>query len=412
MTAVYHPGERRSALLLCLMGLDLLCLPMFHLGPVPWKPSYLLLLFYLPRMRLTAYHRAYARPALLLAFLMWPALLTFWFYNDIQFTRERTLTFSFGFLLGTAGFALGFARKNRHLDFITYLNVFYTAINAYLWLNFDTVPDLIRFYGLEERLEEGLMAYRNMGVLFNPNVSAMSSLLLIVFYVIAYERGALARRSMAWVVANFVCVWATVLSFGSRGTLVALALLTVYFFQKFVFSRNFLKLGVLLIIALVLSKSLYDYDPLFAKRADIALASVEGFKHVLDIDSQPATETVVRPVRKLGLALERLAYSPLWGTGMETNAENHPFEDAAFHNDALSLLAGEGILGFVAYLGLIGVAYRISPVTFLLFLKGMVHSFVILVSHFLFFSIMMGYFYGQQHRYENLIERSKKEIVE
>jgi hypothetical protein len=390
------PPSRQFGWLLTLVSLDLLFLPMFHFGEIPFKPSYFLMLLYLPSIWRTSAHRNYTTPLLLLAILVWIGLFTFWWYFEFQFTRTTSLTYSIGFVLSASGFAFGYAYYKKSLDFVIFLCFSYAILNVYLWLYYDSSPRLIQFYYLESWVENGVFEARNMGIMFNPNVSAMGAMLLIIFFAIGYEKGLLTYNSLSWIVSAFGATWIVILTFMSRGSLIMLALLTVYFFVKHILGRRLLKFAVIIFCFLGCMMVYATYNQGFSRILDAIYTwvpnSSPGF---LDIDRTPSSNSILRPVQKIEVALNRFLYSPVWGTSAEMNNQ-YPFNDSAYHNDLLVILAGQGFLGLLAYVVLCKRAYKISALTLLLFLNGLVNSFVFLVSHFMFFSIMLGYFYGNQ----------------
>ncbi|GEM_PF-5148907 len=392
-------GARELATLgLVFVTLDLLFLPMFHLGGIPWKPSFLLVLLYLPQVAKTRDHRRLLAIAAAMIVLFLLGTLTFWLYQGFQLERETTLTYLAIWVLVPCGFAFGFGRFRAGSTFLIPLIVVYMAINVYLWLFFDSATWLTRFYGLGTRVEEGLFAYRNMGIMFNPNVSAMGIILLTVFLLIGYERGVLGLQSKRGMVIALIAACITLLTFASRGSLVLFALMTAFFLRRRIFSPNLVRIGVPVFIALVVIANLSTQIPVVAERANQVLSLPNDFRHTFDLSEEAnQANNLMRPFFKAQIAIERFMYSPVWGTGMEVVRQHEPFHDVNFHDDALVILVAQGLLGFIAYAALLRRSYLISIYALVPFFNGWVNSFVTLPSHLLFFSIMLGYHYGVRY---------------
>jgi hypothetical protein len=385
--------------LLALISLDLLVLPMFHIGSIPFKAAYLVPLWYFPRILQTRFHRKYNIPLLLLALLVWVGLLTFWFYFQFQFNRQLALTYSVGLALCAGGFSFGFTRFRARLDFLLALNLFYTAINIYLWIFFEEAEGLVQFFNLSEPIKLGVMLGRNTGIMYNSNVSAMGTILMMVVWAVALEKGRLGYQSLFWIALMLGMSWLAIFSFLSRGSIIMLGLLTGYFLLRNISFTRVIKIGMLVIMLFVGLYGLYESNETFAQRFDRTIHSLPMLLQMMvDFDNQPRVNTILRPVRDIEVALGRFIYSPLWGSSLERIEGEEPvFASSGYHSDFFSILVCQGGIGILAYLFLLNRAYRVCWILLLPYLNGLVNSFVLLPSHYLFFSIMLGYFYGNMY---------------
>lgn len=391
--------QHKDTFLLILVTLDLLFLPMFHVGSIPWKPSYFLVLLYIPQIARTRYHRRFLIPSITLLVLFVFGTLTFWVYNGVQIDRATTVTYFTTWIMICAGFAFGFSRHRARLDFLMFLIVAYMLINVYLWFSFNSAPAwLINFYNLKARIEEGLFQYRNMGIMFNPNVTAMGTILMVVFLLIGRQQRLLKLRGTIVMALAFAAAWITLLTLQSRGSIIVLAFMTIHFFHKKLFSLSFLKLCIVVLCLLLVLAIMYGHNETVKARIDRMPVLLHDFDNFFkfSLDESVRVNSILRPFQRAESAVGRFFYSPVWGTGLEIS-DRPPFNESQYHNDAFVVLAAQGFIGLIAYFALLKRSWKVGIYALAPFINGWVNSFITATSHFIFFSIMLGYFYGVRY---------------
>ena len=200
--AIPEPTGRANTLLLVLFTVDMMFLPMFHIGPVPVKPSYVLLALYVGQA-------LSIRPAARLVLSCWAlALVTvigglFLLAIEEGAGIAETARDSFIWVLAPLAFAVGWRHRAR-LDFLFVLIPAYVALNVIVTYGRTRFPWLIDFYGLEPWVAAGLFDLRSPGIHFNSNLSALAGNLMFLALVVGQRAGLVRTRSLAcrWLVVN------------------------------------------------------------------------------------------------------------------------------------------------------------------------------------------------------------------
>jgi hypothetical protein len=398
MTLRWSPRIDASWLLV-LFTIDMMFLPMFHVGPVPVKPSYVLLTLYVGEA-------LSIRGASRIILCSWGLAIVgvmggvFLFVIEEHAGFAETARNSFIWVLAPLAFAFGW-RHRRSLDFLFVLLPAYVLLNVVVTFGRNRFPGLIAFYGLDPWVATGLFDLRSPGIHFNPNLSALAGNLLFLGIVAGQRAGLISVRSVAarWLVAASGIVLH--LMMGSRGEALAcviLGILWLYYLNQERGARIARFAGIAVAAALLALAVLVPVVRFLATRYT-AVAFVEGqftssltvvTREQIDNPAARINSLILRPFVKAERVADRFARSPLWGTGFDT-AATYPFEETYFHDDRAVLLVAGGLIGmglFVTLLIALGGFGMAMLVPF--FLSAPVNSFILAPQHVMFYFAIAG----------------------
>ena len=241
---------RTNNLLLGFLFAEVFLLPVWHLGPIPFKISLLIVLFSLikgiPKLNIIA-----AFIGIIL--LLWTGkIYSLLFLNEYQITD--TIRITINYLVIIAG--LLYSQKIKPLDNLNWLALItlsYAIINLIVFVFAEKIPALVSFYNLNIRLEEGLFLIRNPGINTNPNGSALQGNLLLLFYVVAKRNNLITLSSKLWDVIVFVSLGVAMISFQSRSGIIAYVIITSWYFIKTLSIKTVLQYIILIFFTGLLS---------------------------------------------------------------------------------------------------------------------------------------------------------------
>lgn len=394
-------GEPRyGTLLLAMFVADMLFLPMFHIGPVPFKIAYWLMLIGLPTMLWQRHVRPLMTVVAILVAVCWVGALYLW-------TIERTAEFS-ETIRNTAilamtpmAFAFGWRVRPRSCGFFLVLLPAYFGINAVLSYWYRELPWLITFYGLEDRVTGGLFDIRSPGIHYNPNLSALAANLLLLGLVTSDRAGLVRTSARLPRLIAFASVMGTHALMGSRGELlaaVAIGGLWLFYRAGGIEPQRLIRFAVIGAAAAVLLIAAFIpvLDYLAERNATAAFVRTQ-YTSTLTLlpanwnDPNARTNSLLlRPFYDVERVSSRVERSPVWGSGFDVAAV-YPYDDVHFHNDwALVLVAG-GLIGlalfglFVGFTGSYGVIHLVPFI-----LTASSNSFIRAPNHLLVFFAMLG----------------------
>lgn len=397
------PRTRLAAYLFAAFTIDMLFLPMFHAAGLPFKPFYLALAFYLP---VSLLHRQ-LQPVTLLWWLLAVFCLAGGLYLRSRYdgvVLRDTLRNCLVFFLVPPAFALGWRLRLPRLDVLALLLPLYFALNLTLTIEYQRLPWLIHFYGLDSWLERGLFEVRSPGIHFNPNLSALAANLMLLGIVMAerYRGLRLSGRFTPWLV--FFSVMGVHLLMGSRGeTLSGMLLGAAWVSYRAGVSakRRILRQGlrlaasgafVLLLLAFTLP-FLAARVPMFEwiERQLTGATSLFSLEQLTD-PALRGDSVIMRPFMEIERVGARFRESPVWGTGFDVVPNVAPFDYTYFHNDWSVVLVAGGIVGLLLLLFAVRRFGRLGwPMLIPFVLTASANSFILAPQHLIFYGAVAGW---------------------
>jgi len=352
---------RMAALLGAIFVIDELLFPVVHVGPIPFKISYLLafawLLISIPKARIvkaglsgnldSAEARGVYRCLWLLIFISIISELTLSFLTNVV---SRTIFIEgiefFLFYLGC--FGLGYCCYRLNKNVFLYVLYIYCILNIVLAVFADYIPTSIYSFFLRDNE----LADRLRGTGGNPNTTLCQMNILLLAIVVFYRKGILKVSGIHnWLVIAIPVITNMVIS--SRGEFIQTCILEVVFIYVFLKNQRNLVKTLLLVILLgiilglgymYITQVLYNQNE--AVRVAIDRINKLGDLTSVDSDSVKQTSTILRPFIHLEEFWNRFRHSPIWGCGYSAGS-GYDFERevSRYHNDIFKILASTGVLG-------------------------------------------------------------------
>ncbi|MCK9583035.1 MAG: O-antigen ligase family protein [Endomicrobiales bacterium] len=285
------------------------------------------------------------------------AVLVFVLYGFIRsiFSPDSALGFNLSaayFMHWLLPFALGFTVINEELIkkyILIYFSVFFAivfvSVLAYFglfWKNFGS------FYFVEEGLLKGLRHHIGLAALcLSFSLIALS----VGFFCSTFSK----LKRVLFVIAGIFLIFAVFLS-GSRGYYLAVAAIlpAFVFFLCIKSGKIWRSIGVLCVVAIIFCL-VYFYSGLVSSRVKSAAAfSDTNVTERIDLYHIAMLEIKDRPVFGFGLGVPQRSakYFDMVGKKDLLNADGK-YRHSHLHSFYLTLLAEEGFVGFVIFLGLI-----------------------------------------------------------
>lgn len=383
---------RTNNLLLALMFFEIFLMPLWNIGPIPFKFSFIVILFSLINK---SFKFSFIYPLIGLIFILWTGkFFSYVFLNEYEFQQTIRITINYLLIIS----ALLYSKKIKNIDnlnWIALLALSFTFINIFLLILGPTNPSIISFYKLDLRLEEGLFMVRNPGIAGNPNGSALMGNLILLFWVVSKKFNLITLKSSLWNTLVFISIGLAIISFVSKSGFFAYFIICLWYFKNNFSLRKLSYAFISLIIPMVFLINYYNKLDTSQK-----IVIENGIEQVLNFDEELIYEigkdagTAGNRIYKQKLAYENFIISPLFGIGSDRST-GKILNRTQYHNDFSEILVSTGILGILIYIFLI---YKISKVSFILLLPflfpGMTNSFFftlqIVAFYFLFVGIMQN----------------------
>jgi hypothetical protein len=365
---------------------------MIHLGGIPFKLSFLYLLGWVlinrPSVKLVL-------PLVGLIFALWLGkIYSFWRYDLFHFEETIFMTVNYGVIL--VGYTFGLRSRLKDVNWLFGIILLFVTINMLIMLFWQSSTFLINFYNLHVRLEEGLFAYRNPGIFSNPNVSALASNLLILFWVLARQRGLITLRGSMYDAVVLLLGLITVISFGSKSGFSAYFIILgsyLLFFLRFNARQTILSIIVLSGLLLIINKTIM--------KSDIGSYS-SGVSTLFTFDKKIQSELYKdhsvdgSRVYKLIHGFKMWLKAPILGLGGDRKGGSNTIQHLQYHNDWTEVLVSSGLVGFIM---LILLVYQTSKQSLLFIVPfifpGLTNSFFftaqIAMAYFLFVGIITSH---------------------
>ena len=408
-------GNRLSYSLLSLVVIvDQLLLPMFRVGPVPFKVSYLILGFWLiyclvPFTNVVNKYNDIKKTFLAFAIILGCILLgELWLtanYNVESYsdTVKNVLT------LILAALAFGLGRSSTRFRWEWLLYTLFAAISLnFLFIIFrNNLPSwLISFYYPEHAVSDviGFQSVANIislvrprGLFGNPNASMLMVNLNLLFVYLAIKNKFLEIRSGTTALTLIILPAVLAVFLASRGEFLVSILLGFLNYNAVVssFSSSLRKLFPLSLILLVAMSAFFLGN--FGEDSEFT-ANVNRINKlsqilVTDQTSNDAASNFQRPLIELATFLGRFPLSPLFGTGISVADAEHLSQGTQyFHNDWMYVLTISGLLGFFSLIWLLRIFIpRIGWTILIPFvIPGLVNTFMLNIPAFISYFAMTG----------------------
>ena len=370
------------------MFFEIFLLPVWQLGPISFKIS-LVIIFGsiikgIPKPKVIGIF------FLLILFLWIGKMYSFHFLY--QTSINETIRISINFMIIISAYL--FAKKVKipdNLNWLVSLNILFGVINILVFVFGPNLPFLISFYSLDLRLEEGLFFVRNPGILTNPNVSAMASNLLFLFYVVANNNNLISLRNKFWSPTVFSISLLSLLSFQSRSGFIAFGLISLWMLLKNFQLIQIIKSGwKLVLFPIIIFFGFKTYMPNEYKIIKNSVDLLSNFDTALIQEINRDSRQDGSRIYKLYAAYENFKISPLFGVGSDRE-DNVRINNIAYHNDFSEVLVSTGLIGLIVYIILIFYISKIELILIVPFLfPGLTNAFLFTMQIAAFYFMFVG----------------------
>lgn len=401
---------------------DQLLIPMFHIGELPYKVSYLVLGVWALGVATdsadSAFARARRRDSMRFACAIGGILLCAWLgelalragHNAegyAEFGRSALI-----YLLGVLAFGLGLNAVRFRIEWLSWVFFVSVGLNLAFILLREWLPaSLVNFYYSAKVVEDFAISgirdatdvlnlVRPRGIFSNPNGTMLIVNLVVLFLHLGYKHRLLRQPSV--LSATGVLLLPLVLSIllATRGEFIVSAVLGVANFR--VLRRGLTPPQVrriqliLLAVALAVAGAIGAID----REGNIGenVARIATLVQILDTqrdDADAGNRTITRPLLAWESASARIAYSPLFGTGF-ASASPPPFDYGTqyFHNDWFRVCATSGLIGLALFVWILKT--YCAPLGWIallpFFVTGLTNTFILNIPAFIFYFFMIGVF--------------------
>lgn len=376
--------------LLALMFFEVLLLPMWNVGPIPLKVSFLIIIYSLLK---SIPKNSFIPFFLSLIVLLWLGkIFSFLFLNETDFTQTIRITLNYLLIISAISYSVKI-NKIDNLNWIALLAILFFTINIVILIFGPSIPSIISFYKLDLRLEEGLFLVRNPGIMGNPNGSALVGNLIFLFWIVAKKFNLITFKSNLWTWIVIISIGLANLSFVSRsGFLAFLILITYLLFQNFKFKKILSLFFSFLIIGFLSVFTLNKIDP-----EKLQILSY-GLETVINLDDQISDEINrnrgqggdANRLDKIVFGIENFYVSPLFGVGSDRST-GQILNRTQYHNDWIETLVSTGSIGFIIYLLVTLKIFRISRILIIpILIPGLTNSFIFTLQIVAFYFLFVG----------------------
>jgi O-antigen ligase len=378
-----------DSVILFLIFAETFLLPFWHLGPVPFKFSFFYVIFYLIRRGVPKSY--FIIPFVGIISLLWIGkIFAFIFYGEKGIYDTFYATMNYGLII--LGFLYALKLKPvKNLNWLMPLIVLFSILNLYVFAIGPSSPRILIFYGLMNRLEEGLFLVRNPGVFTNPNSSALAGNCLLIFWVVARKFKIISYKKGIVDTIVFVFIALALLSFQSRGGFLAFGATLLYFaIHELNIKSIFYTFGIM-ILFLILAIGIVP--KIFPDQIQIFEVGINKVLQInAEINGEIGKDNTNDGSRlyKIKAAFENVPYSPIFGVGSDRTS-GIVLNNVWYHNDWLEMLVSTGILGFFLLLLIFIRVYKLNAALAIPFIfGGMTNSFIVTVQIVMFYFLFIG----------------------
>ncbi len=374
------------------MFFEVLLLPLWNIGPIPFKFSFLIILYSLfkgiPKNTLINLF-------IVLVLLLWVGkFYSYVFLDETDFNQTLRITLNYILIISAISYSMKIKNVDN-LNWVVLLAILFFGINITILILGPSTPSLISFYKLDLRLEQGLFFVRNPGIMGNPNASALIGNLILLFWVVANKFNLITLKSGLWNWVVILLIGLANLSFVSKsGFLAYFLLIAWYFFQNFKF-KKLLKIFFSLFITGFLSVYLVSkFNPEKIKVLSYGVETIINFQDEISYEiSRDRGQGGSNRLDKILLAFDNFFISPIFGVGSDRSSGS-VLNRTLYHNDWSEILVSTGFLGIIIYFFVSYKLIRIYPLFILpLLIPGLTNSFLfqMQITAFYFFFVELIY---------------------
>lgn len=393
---------------------DQMLLPMFHIGDIPFKPSYLVLVAWpLFASKTTIkdcfavdHKRRFLRMTVPIMGILGCGLLgqlCLWTLGDIH---NHYLAFRAVMTYVLMVLAFGFGQsvpefRSRWLLWILYANL---AINFLFIFAGQKISAISRFYYYAEtaELKMAVSTIRPTGIFSNPNATMLIINILLLFVVVSARLGYLGRRTKVYLVLATIASIIMAFLLASRNQIIVSLLLLAVLIGA-IYKSHLIKLGITVITIIGMVVVFNSLANIRGKHSfiDHSFRRFEFF-NPFDLEG-PMSANILRPIYAWERFRDRFVVSPIIGSGFST-LEQYPFDrDPGFHNDWYRIWATSGMLGGMFMLLLMYRIYkRLGLLVLIPFvLPGLTNTFLCNIPAVIVFFFMLGVLIERRAKIKN-----------
>ena len=374
--------------LLALMFFEVFLLPVWHLGPISFKFSFLIIIY---SFRKKIPKSSFILPFLALIILLWfGKFYSYLFLGEYEFQETIKITLNYFVIIGVFLYSKKIKIPNN-LNWLALLALAFTFINICIFILAPKYPSITSFYNLETRLEEGLFLYRNPGINTNPNGSAMMANLILLFWVVANNNNLITLKSKFWDIIVFASIGLAIVSFVSKSGFLAYFILCVFYFRKkFSILKLFKATVPVIIVAFLISNFIKQLPKNELRVLEFGIDKIVNFDEALESEINLDQSQNGSRIFKVNAAIENFITSPVFGSGSDRSTGS-VLNTVWYHNDFSEILVSTGLLGFLFYLLIV---YRIFKIDYILtlpiFLPGLTNAFIFTFQIAAFYFLFVG----------------------
>jgi oligosaccharide repeat unit polymerase len=393
-----------------IFSLDCLLFPMFHIGGMPIKPSYLIIIIWV--LYIFFLKKRFDRDVLKFT-VPFITIITCALFGEIimdfrfseMFHTETAWSISI-YLLVILSF--GFSRDLNDFNFnwlwsilllaviINFVLIFFSnkfAILASFYYSQQAASDL----GLDG-VDEIFTMLRPRGIFGNPNTSMLQVNIIYLFSVVGVK--AKLCKSPKGIKLFFCIVMPISLAIilGSRSELIVSCFYSMYLLWTLWGRKSLIYISL---IGFVLVASIFVISRVLEKnkgseKSDMLTYAISRITKTNDefLTAEDQTQGIKRPLIMFEYAKERFLFSPLVGTGFNLVENTYPFNESPryFHNDWFRIIATSGIIGFMSLLWVLyKFSYRFNPILLTPFiLPGLTNTFLLSIPTIMYYFFMLG----------------------
>lgn len=374
---------------------DMAALPVFDIGGLPFKFSWLSLIFVAGYL-IVKNKKSVAKLSTTLS-VFWPLLvlmgvgtmsqMMFSVYDDGLSWGDAVFQLTVAFLSALA-FGLGLAAKNLkllHLEIALILFLLTLIVLIFYPLEFRFVS--LMWWRTEEIMLERMHLNQSRPMPLGDGTIVPATTILMAWLTISIKFKQFNIVKFLFLTA-FVLFLTILIS--SRNQMVALFFSVGMFFilsGRFLFQK-YIVYGPVLLLAVISA-----WGAVHLLRSDISIIdnSLSRFERTDLADTDSKASSIARPLYAFERFYTRFSLSPLIGTGFSTS-DRAEFNRLNLHNDMFYVLAVSGVLGFAFYLIFIFKIVRYAgPILPILFVfPGLTNSFILHLQAFMLFCFFAG----------------------
>jgi O-antigen ligase len=391
---------------------DQLLFPMFHLGAIPFKISYLLIAFWLVKILFNTkkLDKEFCKVAgiflLIIFFSFLGELFVYFKYPQNNFAETAWSITIYLLMI----FSFGISINNFSFNFKWLYWVFFVSVSLNFILVFfsNRIPYLVDFYysqyaadklGLSD-VSDIVNMLRPRGLFGNPNTSMLQVNVLYLFIVVFIRKRLLPRPRLPLTTLLIIFPTSLAIVLGSRSELLvtvlySLIMIISIFGKKGFFIFGFI--GILFLSILIWISSIISSQSDTAQ-ADMIKYAFQRFTKTNEelLTTEQDDQGLNRPLILWNTAKERIAQSPIFGSGYNAifgiGTFPYDYSPRYYHNDWLRVIVTSGIIGlflfiyFIRYHVLTYDSLLITPFV----LPALTNTFLLSIPSIMFYFFMIG----------------------